>query len=153
MKSSLFYYFEGCLVHRNSVAEVGSTIEGFSTISEYTILRFDGNCKQSTISINKAKKPVNHWISQLYCKSSIWFSCQKAFVSEWWLHLVIDIVNEDGKEFAPMTHQKKNLCWKGTSPWKKEKSWRWFDIRYSSWVWRTQASQISLSPLTIMKYK
>ena len=25
------------------------------------------------------------------------------------LHLVIDIVNEDGKEFAPMTHQKK-IC-------------------------------------------
>ena len=29
LKSSLFHYFEGCLVHRNSVAEDDSTIEGF----------------------------------------------------------------------------------------------------------------------------
>ena len=63
LKSLLFYYFEGFLVHRNSVAEVASTIEGFSTISEYTILGFDcnNNKKIQTQLFHTQRHPTWNW--------------------------------------------------------------------------------------------
>ena len=56
MKNSLFHYFEGRLVHRNSVAFVASTVEGFSTISEYTILEFYWTTIKMTFSIEICNK-------------------------------------------------------------------------------------------------